>query len=43
MTEPKVKPIIFSGPDAWDRNDWVVAISFSVIRQNVDEYLKAAI
>jgi len=24
----------------WDANPWVVAISFSVIRQNVDEYLK---
>jgi hypothetical protein len=29
-----------NGPDAWDRSDWVVAISFDVIRQNVDEYLK---
>ena len=27
---------------SWDANPWVVAISFSVIRQNVDEYLKGA-
>lgn len=25
------------GPGAWDRNDWVAAVSFEVIRANIDE------
>ena len=25
------------GPDAWDRNDWVVAITFTVHRCNIDQ------
>lgn len=27
--------------DSWERNDWVWVIDFEVIRQNVDDYLKA--
>jgi hypothetical protein len=25
------------GPDAWDRNDWVAALTFTVERRNIDE------
>lgn len=28
-------------PGSWERNDWVWVIDFEVIRQNVDEYIKA--
>lgn len=30
------------GPDAWDRNEWVVAITFDVHRRNIDEMKEAA-
>ena len=29
-----------NGPDAWDRNDWVWCIEFSVIKKNIDEVLR---
>lgn len=29
------------GEESWNRNDWVWVIDFEVIRQNVDEYLRA--
>ncbi len=30
-----------NGPTAWDENPWIVALTFTVHRQNVDTYLKA--
>jgi hypothetical protein len=29
-----------NGPGAWDRNDWVWALHFEVLRQNVDTVLQ---
>ena len=34
-----IKPILFSGPGAWDANPWVSVTIFKVHRCNVDEFL----
>ena len=48
------RPIIFSAPmvrvlwndlhgeDAWERNPWVCALTFTVHRQNIDQLNKGA-
>lgn len=36
----KVEPVRYvsiHGPDAWDRNDWVTARTFTVEKQNIDQ------
>lgn len=29
----KERPILFSGPDSWDANPWVWAVSFRVLER----------